>query len=203
MVNRHAPLEHAFLNRPWWAMGQVTHEHAEPRVNEVATRARAGLLNIISAITIALLLLRPETDPVIVVGPLVLFDMLAAAVTGLTPFSPTGILGTALTMNIRPVWKPTRPKRFAWLLGAALAATCLAMRLLGASPVAMAAVVAVCFVLTWSEATLGFCVGCYMHKLIWGCEDCEVPYDRKMAAQPVLSQDIHPLNPPLNQKTRA
>ncbi|BBY01932.1 DUF4395 domain-containing protein [Mycobacterium seoulense] len=199
MGSRPVPLEHAFLNTPWWAMGQITHAHAEPRINEVATRARAGLLNIISAITIALLLLRPETDPVIIVGPLVLFDMLAAAVSGLTPFSPTGILGTALTMGIRPVWKPTRPKRFAWLLGAGLAATCLAMRLLGASPVAMAAVVAVCFVLTWSEATLGFCVGCYMHKLIWGCQDCEVPYVREIAPRPAISQE----RPAINLESRA
>lgn len=199
MGSRPVPLEHAFLNTPWWAMGQITHAHAEPRINEVATRARAGLLNIISAITIALLLLRPETDPVIIVGPLVLFDMLAAAVSGLTPFSPTGILGTALTMGIRPVWKPTRPKRFAWLLGAGLAATCLAMRLFGASPVAMAAVVAVCFVLTWSEATLGFCVGCYMHKLIWGCQDCEVPYVREIAPRPAISQE----RPAINLESRA
>lgn len=193
MIKQQPSVEHSFLNQPWWAMGQMTHEHTEPRINEVATRARAGLLNAISAITIALLLLRPETDPVIIVGPFVLFDMLAAAATGLTPLSPTGILGTALTMNMRPVWKPTRPKRFAWLLGAGLAATCLAMRLAGASPVAMAAVVAVCFVLTWAEAALGFCVGGYMHKLIWGCEDCEVPYVRgvtPLSASPILNQNI-------------
>lgn len=199
MVSRRVPLEHAFLNTPWWAMGQMTHGHAEPRINEVATRARAGLLNIISAITIALLLLRPETDPVIIVGPFVLFDMLAAAATGLTPLSPTGILGTALTMSTRPVWKPTRPKRFAWLLGAALAATCLAMRLMGASPVAMAVVVAICFVLTWSEATLGFCVGCYMHKLIWGCEDCEVPYVRGIATRPEINLE----SPAIDLESRA
>ncbi|WP_139589211.1 DUF4395 family protein [Mycobacterium ulcerans] len=99
----------------------------------------------------------------------------------------------------RPVWKPTRPKRFAWLLGAALAATCLAMRLLGASPVAMAVVVAICFVLTWSEATLGFCVGCYMHKLIWGCEDCEVPYVRGIATRPEINQE----SPAINLESRA
>lgn len=198
MVIRQPPLEHAFLNQPWWAMGQRTHTHAEPRINETATRARAGLLNIISAVTIALLLLRPETDPVIFVGPLVLFDMLVAAATGLTPFSPTGVLGTALTMGMRPVWKPTRPKRFAWLLGGALAATCLAMRLLGASPVAMAGVVAVCFVLTWLEAVLGFCVGCYMHKLFWGCEECEVPYNRKITARPLIAQE----SPAIHQEIR-
>jgi hypothetical protein len=105
--------------------------------------------------------------------------MLAAAAFGLTPLSPTGVLGTAMTMGIRPLWKPTGPKRFAWLLGAGLAATCLAMQLAGASPVSMAVVVAICFVLTWLETALGFCVGCYIHKRVWGCEECEVPYVRQ------------------------
>lgn len=174
-----SPAEHAFLTRPWWAMGQPLRGHAAPRINETATRARAGLLNAISAITIALLLTYPEADPVIYVGPLVLFDMLAAAALGLTPVSPTGLAGTALTMGLAPVWKPTGPKRFAWVLGAGLAGTCLAMRLLGASPASMAGVVAACFALTWLEAALGFCVGCYIHKLVWGCEACEVPYVRR------------------------
>jgi Domain of unknown function (DUF4395) len=179
------PLEHTFLNRPWWAIGQPIRGESAPRINETATRARAGLLNAISATTIALLLLAPETDPVLFVGPLVLFDMLAAAATGLTPLSPTGILGTWLTMRLRPLWKATSPKRFAWLLGAGLAATCLAMRLAGASAVAMAGVVAVCFVLTWLEATLGFCVGCFFHRLIWGCETCDLPYRRGAGSRPV------------------
>lgn len=171
--------EHTFLNRPWWAMGQAVAGHAAPRVNETATRARAGLLNLISASTLALLLTRPELDPVIYVGPFVLFDMLAAAATGLTPLSPTGVLGTAVALRLRPSWKPTAPKRFAWLLGAGLAASCLLMRLMNASPESMALVVAVCFCLTWLEAALGFCVGCWMHARIWGCDDCEVPYVRQ------------------------
>ena len=151
---------------------------AAPRVNETATRARAGLLNAISAATIAVLMLRPELDPVRYVGPFVLFDMLVAAATGLTPLSPTGLLGTAITLGLRPTWKPTAPKRFAWLLGAGLAATCLTLRLFDASPASMAVVVGVCFCLTWLEAVLGFCVGCWMHARIWGCDACEVPYVR-------------------------
>ena len=170
--------EHAFFNRPWWALGQPVAGHAAPRVNETATRARAGLLNAISAATIAVLVLRPELDPVRYVGPFVLFDMLVAAATGLTPLSPTGLLGTAITLGLRPMWKPTAPKRFAWLLGAGLAATCLTLRLFDASPASMAVVVGVCFCLTWLEAVLGFCVGCWMHARIWGCDACEVPYVR-------------------------
>jgi len=172
---------HTFLNKPWWAMGQVVPGIAGPSINETATRARAGMLNILSATTIFILLTAPQLDPVIYVGPFVIFDMLVAAATGLTPLSPVGVLGTLATMRLRPVWKPTAPKRFAWLLGAALGVTCLTMRLMHVEARWIAGVVGICFALTWLEAVLGFCVGCWMHSLFFECEVCETPYRRGAA----------------------
>ncbi len=157
-------------------MGQTVPGYTTPRINETATRARAGLLNVLSGTTIVLLLVAPKLDPVLYVGPFVIFDMLAAAATGLTPLSPVGVLGTALTMRLRPVWKPAPPKRFAWLLGASLGVTCLSMRLFGAPNSWIIGVLATCFMLTWLEAALGFCVGCWMHSKLGSCEECEVPY---------------------------
>ena len=167
---------HTFLTTPWWSMGQVMPQTVGPRVNETATRARAGLLNLLSATTIFLLIAAPQLDPVIYVGPYVIFDMFTAAAFGLTPFSPTGDLGTLLTMRIRPVWKPSQPKRFAWILGGSLGVICLTMRLSGVNNLWIIGVVAVCFVLTWLEAVLGFCVGCWMYSLLFECEVCELPY---------------------------
>jgi hypothetical protein len=172
-------LVHRFLNRPWWGMGQQVPGFASPRINETATRARAGMLNVVSATTIFLLLAAPQLDPVIYVGPFVIFDMFIAAAFGLTPLSPMGVLGTLVTMRLRPVWKPTAPKRFAWVLGGSLGVACLSLRLLHVPTVWIAGVVGICFVLTWLEAALGFCVGCWMHKMLFGCEDCEVAYVRE------------------------
>src|SRR5208283_3741905 len=118
-----------FFTTPWWAMGQPAAGYQSRCVNETATRARAGLLNIISITTIFILIAAPQLDPVIYVGPFVIFDMTIAAIFGLTPLSPVGILGTLITMKMRPVWKPSPPKRFAWFLGAALGVTCLTLRL--------------------------------------------------------------------------
>lgn len=146
------------------------------RVNETATRARAGLLNVIASTTIFLLIAAPQLDPVIYVGPFVIFDMFTAAAFGLTPLSPTGVLGTLLTMWVRPVWKPTQPKRFAWTLGGSLGVICLGMRLYQVANTWIIGVVAICFMLTWLEAVLGFCVGCWIHSRLFECEVCEVPY---------------------------
>ncbi len=163
-----------FFTTPWWAMGQPITGYQSPCVNETATRARAGLLNIISGATIFILLAAPQLDPVIYVGPFVIFDMAIAAIFGLTPLSPVGILGTLITMKIRPVWKPIAPKRFAWTLGGALGVTCLTLRLFHVDNVWIIAVVVTCFTLTWLEGVLGFCVGCWMHRQLFGCEVCEI-----------------------------
>ncbi|MDF1561438.1 MAG: DUF4395 domain-containing protein [Deltaproteobacteria bacterium] len=177
------PEFHTFLSRPWWRQGQELPGSSVARVNETATRARAGLLNALSATTIGLLIFAPELDPVIYVGPYVIFDMFTAAAFGLTPFPPTGIVGTVATFRFRPTWKPAAPKRFAWILGGSLGVVCLTMRLLDFATVWLISVVAICFVLTWLEATLGFCVGCWMHSKLIGCEECDVPY-RREAIQP-------------------
>lgn len=71
--------------------------------NASAVRARAGILNLIIGTTIFLLLSNPELDPVIYVVPFLLFDMIVTVVFGLRPVSPTGNIGTLLTMGMRPV----------------------------------------------------------------------------------------------------
>jgi hypothetical protein len=159
-------------------MGQAVDGFSTRRINETATRARAGLLNVLSATTVFILVAAPQLDPVIYVGPFVIFDMFVAAAIGLTPLSPVGMLGSLLTMGIRPTWKPTAPKRFAWILGGTLGVTCLGLRLAHAPNSWIIGVLCTCFVLTWLEASLGFCVGCWMYSLARECEDCEVPYER-------------------------
>jgi Domain of unknown function (DUF4395) len=172
-MNTAADTHTTFLTNPWWAMGEPRPGECGLCINETATRARAGLLNILSGTTIFLMLTAPELNPVLYVGPFVIFDMTVAAVFGLTPLSPVGILGTALTIKVRPVWKPIRPKRFAWSLGATLGVCCLTFWLLGMNNWVIG-VLGVCFALTWLEAVMGFCVGCWMYSLLFRCESCQL-----------------------------
>ncbi|MCL2916195.1 DUF4395 domain-containing protein [Shewanella corallii] len=166
--------KHSFFTSPMFAMGQSFKGESGLRVNETATRARAGLLNILSMVTIFILLWKPELDPVIYVGPYVIFDMTVAAIFGLTPLSPSGLLGTAMTLRLPPLWKPAKPKQFAWTLGAIIGISCLAFRLPDFSVEWLLAVLGICFVLTWLEAVMGFCVGCWMHAKLFGCEECRL-----------------------------
>ena len=174
MNNQELKKYHTFFTTPLLAMGQNIPGEPDLRINETATRARAGLLNILSSVTMFLLVVKPELDPVIFVGPYVIFDMTTAAIFGLVPLSPTGFIGTSATMKLNPVWKPIKPKRFAWTLGGVLGITCLSFRLLGLSNIWLLSVLGICFILTWLEAVLGFCVGCWLHGIFFGCEDCKL-----------------------------
>lgn len=170
-------VEHGFFTRPWWAMGQQLPKECGDCslvINESATRARAGILNFISGVTFFTLWVAPELNPVMYAAPFVIFDMLMAAAFGLTPFSPAGILGTLISFRIKPVWKPTKPKRFAWLLGAGLGICCFVFWQLQWTAWVFI-VLATCFLLTWLEAVLGFCVGCWTYSLLFKrCEMCEL-----------------------------
>ncbi|MDD1781098.1 DUF4395 domain-containing protein [Enterovibrio sp. ZSDZ35] len=162
-----------FFTSPMLAMGSAVSGESGLRINETATRARAGLLNIISALTMFTLYVSPEIDPILYIAPYVIFDMTMAATFGLTPLSPSGLLGTALTMKSSPVWKPIQPKRFAWSLGALMGIACLVFRLMELPDIWLFSVLGACFMLTWLEAVLGFCVGCWMYNKLFGCEPCQ------------------------------
>ena len=114
--------------------------------------------------------------------------------------SPTILLSSFLAKNLRPVWKPLLPKRFAWSIGASFIITCLIFfnpevlagwvnKIAGQEllpdtynymsssiPLIM---VWVCFGFMWMETVLGFCAGCKVHSLlVWmgvlkeECEAC-------------------------------
>lgn len=71
-MNTQADIQHKFLTSPWWSMGVERPNQCGLCINETATRARAGLLNILSGTTIFLLLALPEVDPVRYVAPFVI-----------------------------------------------------------------------------------------------------------------------------------
>jgi len=129
-----------------------------------------------------------------------LFEMISGMFVSTSRLSPTILLSSFLAKNLRPVWKPLLPKRFAWSIGASFIITCLIFfnpeifagwvnAVAGSEtlpetynympswiPLVM---VWVCFGFMWMETVLGFCAGCKVHSLlVWmgvlkeECEAC-------------------------------
>ena len=104
--------------------------------------------------------------------PLV-YGFAARVLTGPT-LSPLGLLATrVLRPRLRTAPRPTpgAPKRFAQAIGLAVTAGA-SVAVLAGSPTAATVVLAVLLAAASLEAFAGVCIGCIVHRAVWGCEDC-------------------------------
>jgi len=142
--------------------------------NVPAVRARAGILNFLLGIALVFHLFLPGSVTALYLSIFLLFDMLMAVSFGLTPLSPTGILGTLLSLKARPVPTPHLPKRFAWSMGASLSLILIILFLTGSADIWITLVLALFFALTWLDAVLGFCLGCWIYSKLFSCQSCRL-----------------------------
>ena len=161
------PIEY---NEPQWA-AWIT---PGLEFNARAVRARAGLLNIFIGCAIALVQFHPQANIIAYIMLFLVFDLFTSVFFGLTPYSPLGMAATLATRAYEPQWTPHLPKRFAWTLGFVLASTCLLFQLLEVQGVWLSALLWIFFVLTWLDAAVGFCMGCWIYSKLFGCRSCRV-----------------------------
>lgn len=146
--------------------------------NENVVRARAGLINLVGVSVVYLQSISyVQGDDVDWSGlgtalrPLLwvmLSEFAVGSLFGLA-ISPIGVLATIISYHIlhqEPLWKPARPKRFAWFLGMCMVASCLGFSLfIGNSQIKKPLIIcfaSICTLLTYLEASCGVCVGCWM-----------------------------------------
>ena len=170
----------------WWQLGHKNVSELHPNdlyMDEHAVRMRAGLLNVITWVAIMNIFHMRDPDLVNVIFGIVAWEFLSSMIFGLTPFSPLGWIGTLLAVLVQPapLWKPARPKRFAWLIGLILGTTCFILvqfrvELGSAYRPAVTAVALTCNLATWLEGNGGFCVGCFLYNNVlvpyMGHEEC-------------------------------
>lgn len=167
-----------FMSSPLLVLGHHVNGSKQMYMDEHAVRARAGLLNLLSWFALLNVYFLREQTLLWVLWPIVSWDFMAAALWGLTPLSPFGVLGTLMSMLIhpKPYWKPAAPKRFAWVIGFVLVNSCFGFHNLGWYS-AVKVSITMCCIFTWMESSLGFCVGCFVYNNmvvpIMGAEKCE------------------------------
>mmetsp|Transcript_4350 Transcript_4350/g.9416 ORF Transcript_4350/g.9416 Transcript_4350/m.9416 type:complete len:264 (-) Transcript_4350:586-1377(-) len=156
--------------------------------NENVVRARAGMLQLIATVACTLLITALSQEladesmrkekwgslsqrlPWVIV--FVMADFVLATLFGMAA-CPLGMAGTVMSVHFlkqKPVWKPAAPKRFAWFLGFLMTLTCLTTVLVWKNSmrkVMLGSLASVCIILTYLEAALGFCAGCWMFRK-WG-----------------------------------
>jgi len=142
--------------------------------NASAIRARAGIVNFLLGMALVSQYVYPESFTVLYLSAFLLFDMLMAVVFGLSPMCPTGILATLLSLKIKSVPAPHLPKRFAWSMGASLALIIFMLSQTEVDSIWVSMVLVVFFTLTWLDAVLGFCMGCWIYSKLFDCQSCRL-----------------------------
>jgi hypothetical protein len=175
----------------WWQLGHKNVSAVHPQdlyMDEHAVRMRAGMLNIITWLAVMNVFFMRNQTLVKVIFGIVTWEFVSSMVFGLTPFAPLGWIANlmAIALQPAPLWKPAKPKRFAWLIGLTLATTCFIMvqfrkELGSAYKPAVAAVALTCNLATWLEGNAGFCIGCFIYNTVFvkylnydECNECKL-----------------------------
>ncbi len=135
-----------------------------PVMNERAVRATAGLMLIVTAVAFSQAFFQGNFLPLKIITPILFIDFTLRVLTGLTPFSPFGVLGTFMVRHQKPEWVGATQKRFAWSIGigvALLMTVITNMNITGALPLTFCVI---CMSLMWLETALGLCVGCQIYR---------------------------------------
>lgn len=137
-----------------------------PVMNERAVRATAGLTMIAAGVAFSLAYFSKVFIPIKIVTVVFFFDFLIRTFTGLTPFSPFGLLGSFLVRDQEPEWVSAAPKRFAWSIGIAMALSMSLITNLNITGQVPFTICMICLTLMWMETSLGICVGCKIYNFL-------------------------------------
>ena len=147
--------------------GEQVEGYPVPVLNEREIRAAAGILFLATFLSLLFILFRGNFVPIKFVIPFFLVDFLVRV--GLSPrFSPTLILGRLIVGNQSPEYVAAAPKRLAWIIGVALAATMFVLMVLmnTYSPVT-GIICLVCLIFLFFESAFGVCLGCKFYRLVY------------------------------------
>jgi Domain of unknown function (DUF4395) len=134
-------------------------------VNEKAVRAAAGLTMVIGAVAFSYAYFDKHYVPLQVAASLFFVEFLIRVTVGIR-YSPIGVLAYAMTRGQSPEWVSSKPKRFAWTLGLAMALAMTVITNVGIRGYLPRTICLICLALMWMESALGLCVGCKIHGLL-------------------------------------
>ena len=157
--------------------------------NENQVRAAAGVTLVIAAVAFSYAYFTHLYIPLQAVASFFFVEFLIRVTAGIQ-YSPTGIVGHAMTRRHPPQWVSAKPKRFAWTLALVLG---FAMTIITngaiARPYLPRTLCLICLTLMWMETAIGLCLGCEIYGLLtrrgWATKDpdfevcangaCDVP----------------------------
>jgi uncharacterized membrane protein len=146
--------------------GEDVEGYRIPVLNEREIRAAAGILFVLMFAAIAAAVLKGSFVLLKYAIAVFLPDMLIRVLVG-PRYSPTLILGRLIVRNQVPEYVGARQKKFAWIIGVALASVMfLLVNVLNTFSPISGIICLLCLVFLFFETAFGICIGCKLHALV-------------------------------------
>lgn len=137
-----------------------------PVLNEREIRAAAGILFVLMFAAIAAAVLRGSFVLLKYAIAVFLPDMLIRVLVS-PRYAPTLILGRLIVRNQVPEYVGARQKRFAWIIGVALASVMFVLvNVLNTYGPISGIICLACLVFLFCETAFGICIGCKLYALV-------------------------------------
>jgi len=138
-----------------------------PVLNEREIRASAGILFVFMLISLMLIIFKNNFIMIKYMIIMFLIDMIIRVF--ISPrYSPTLIIGRLIVSNQNPEYVGAAQKKFAWMIGIALATMMFfLMVVLNSYSVITGLTCLVCLTFLFFESAFGICIGCVFYKLFY------------------------------------
>lgn len=147
--------------------GEEVEGYTIPVLNEREIRASAGILFVFMFISLMLIIFKGNFLMIKYVIILFLTDMIIRVF--ISPrYSPTLIIGRLIVSRQNPEYVGAAQKKFAWLIGIALATMMfLLMIVLNSYSIITGLTCLICLLFLFFESAFGICLGCVFYKLFY------------------------------------
>jgi hypothetical protein len=146
--------------------GEDVEGYRIPVLNEREIRAAAGILFVLMFAAIASAVLQGSFVLLKYAIAVFLPDMLVRVLVS-PRYAPTLILGRLIVRNQVPEYVGARPKKFAWIIGVALASVMFVLvNVLNTYSPISGIICLLCLVFLFCETAFGICIGCKLYALV-------------------------------------
>jgi len=147
--------------------GEDVEGYSIPVLNEREIRAAAGLLFLATFLSLMFIVFKGNFVPIKYIITFFLADFLIRVF--ISPrYSPSLILGRLIVRNQNPEYVGAAQKKFAWIIGVALAATMFIFFIfVNAYSMITGIICLICLIFLFFESAFGICLGCKFYPLFF------------------------------------
>ncbi len=147
--------------------GETVEGYNIPVLNEREIRASAGILFLFVFISLMMIMFKGNFLLIKYVITLFLVDFVIRVFIS-PKYSPTLIIGKWIVRRQTPEYVGAAQKKFAWIIGIALAATMFVlMVLVNSYSIISGLICLICLVFLFFESAFGICLGCLFYRLFY------------------------------------